>query len=302
MNGDIGAAAPRPCEACGGARLNRHYRLPEFVVLRCDDCGLLRLSLHPGRAGLEAMYGEDYFRGRQRYYFGNAVLRPDLAPDENLRGFEALLDCLEARRGSGRLLDVGCGVGIFLSLARARGWTVQGVEVSPFAAQEARSRLGLPVTTGTLREAAPPEACFDVVTLLDVFEHLADPSAELRELFRVLRPGGTLLLDTPNADALLRRMADRIYRWSGGTIVYPVRKLYHQFHLFYYSEQALRRLLGDAGFRVERVDGRAIPLPKARGNTLEKWIVKGLTAVERRLGGPYELIVTAERPARPERM
>lgn len=297
-----GARQNGTCGICGGPRLTQRYRLPAFAVVRCHDCDVLFTTLSPDRAELEAMYDEGYYRARRAYYFENAVLRSERSPDENIRAFGSLLDRLEGRCRDGRLLDVGCGIGIFLSLARTRGWEVRGVELSPFAAREARERLGLPVVTGTLREAAYPDASFDVITLLDVFEHVPDPRAELRELFRVLRPSGILLLDTPNANALLRRVADRIYRWSGGGLAYPVRKLYHQFHLFYYSEPVLRRVLGEAGFRVESVEGRPIPLPKARGNALEKWVVKGLSLMEGLSNGPYELIVTATRPVTPEGM
>ena len=290
------------CRLCGVRHVATRYRLDALSVVQCSGCGAVFTNLRPDRAALEAMYAEEYFRERQAYYWDNAVTRPDMEADENIRAFARLLDRLEGRRGQGHLLDVGCGMGIFLSMARARGWHVRGVEFSPFAAEGARRRAGLPVVTGTLREAAFPEASFDVITLLDVFEHLPDPRAELAELFRLLRPAGTLLLDTPNADALLRRLADRIYRWTRGALAYPVRKLYHEFHLFYYSEEVLRRLLGEAGFLVEAVEGRAIPLPKARGNTFEKWIVKSLSLMERRLNGPFELVVTARRPAAVERM
>ena len=289
------------CRLCGEGQVTPRYRLSALSVVDCHGCGAVFTTVVPDRAALEAMYAEGYFRERHTYYFENAQIRSDVEPDENTRAFGEFLDRLEARRGQGHLLDVGCWMGIFLSLARARRWQVRGVELSAFASEDARRRFALPVVTGTLRDAAFPEASFDVVTLLDVFEHLPDPRAELAELFRVLRPGGTLLLDTPNADALLRRLADRMYRWTRGALAYPVRKLYHEFHLFYYSEQILRRLLGEAGFLVEAVEGRAIPLPKARGTAVEKWIVKGLSLMERRLNGSFELVVIARRPTAAER-
>lgn len=302
INVGVSETSRNQCTLCGAWQGRLKYALRKFSVMRCESCEAVFTTLRPDRAELEAMYDEGYFQSRRGYFFENTACTPGTAPDDNIHAYTSLLDRLASRAEPGRLLDVGCGTGVFLSMARARGWDVQGVELSPFAAQQARERLRLDVVTGMLRDGRFPNASFDVITMLDVFEHLPDPRSELRELFRVLRPGGVLLLDTPNARALLRRMADWIYRWSGGAVRYPVAKLYHEFHLYYFSEHVLRRLLGEVGFRVEHVEGRAIPLPKARGNALEKLIVKGLSRLETRLDGPYELIVMASRPRAAERM
>ena len=91
---------------------------------------------------------------------------------------------------SGRLLESGCATGWFLDEARRRGYQVQGLELSNVAAEWGRTRLDLPVFTGTLAQAAFPAASFDIVALRHVFEHLSDPFPELREINPVLEPGG----------------------------------------------------------------------------------------------------------------
>lgn len=101
----------------------------------------------------------------------------------------------------GRLLDVGCGNGGFLMLARQAGWQVEGLDFDAGAVQAARSR-GLEVHHGGVEILEERSACYDVITLCHVIEHVHDPVATLRRLHALLKPGGMLWLDTPNLSSL----------------------------------------------------------------------------------------------------
>jgi 2-polyprenyl-3-methyl-5-hydroxy-6-metoxy-1,4-benzoquinol methylase len=105
-----------------------------------------------------------------------------------------------------RLLDVGCGNGIFAARMRELGWTVSGVEPDAGAAALARDVFGLDVHTGTLEDARLPAAGYDAVTLNHVIEHVPDPQTTLEQCRRVLRPGGRLVITTPNIGSLGRRL------------------------------------------------------------------------------------------------
>lgn len=103
--------------------------------------------------------------------------------------------------GGGRLLDVGCGNGGFLMLALQAGWQVEGLDLDMGAVQAARSR-GLEVHHGGIEVLGERSACYDVITLSHVIEHVHDPIATLRRLYALLKPGGVLWLDTPNLSSL----------------------------------------------------------------------------------------------------
>ena len=92
-----------------------------------------------------------------------------------------------------------------VELAQARGWDAWGVEPSTWASEQARGR-GLHVVTGTLSDAKVPENYFDVVTLWDVVEHLTDPAAELRNVHRVLKPGGVFAIHTIHIESMFARL------------------------------------------------------------------------------------------------
>ena len=101
-----------------------------------------------------------------------------------------ILHKLEPFRSLNRLLGVGCSAAFFLTLARSRGWGVQGVEMSDFGVNYSRKVLGIDVQQGTLQEVALPAESFDVVFSSHVLEHINDPRELVREMVRILRPKG----------------------------------------------------------------------------------------------------------------
>lgn len=207
--------------------LGARTRIP-WTIIRCRRCALVQVDptlVDP--AALDTYVGDDYG-------FARSPLADQLI--DGRTHATRVLDELAALAPPRRMLDVGCGTGDFLLEARARGWDVAGVEVSPDAAAVAR-RHDLVVSGGTLREAALPEASFDCVVLLDVIEHLPDPVAELREIRRVLRPGGVVVVETPNWCSLYRRILR--HRWAA---------LQPRIHLLYFEARTLRRVLVEAGF------------------------------------------------------
>jgi ubiquinone/menaquinone biosynthesis C-methylase UbiE len=104
---------------------------------------------------------------------------------------------LRLKRRGARLLDIGCGNGAFVNAARAWGWDAEGLEPDPNAVAVGRAK-GLPITAGSLPRTVYPDASFAAVTMSHSIEHLHDPVACLREVHRILQPGGTVWIDTPN--------------------------------------------------------------------------------------------------------
>lgn len=147
---------------------------------------------------------------------------------------------LRAQPG-GRVLDVGCGNGAFVHRMRELGWAAEGIDFDPEGVAQARA-LGLPVRCGSLDEQGYPDCAFDAITLSHVIEHVPRLVAFLRECHRILRPGGRIVLRTPNARAFS-------HQHFGGawTPLDPPR------HLHVFTPAALRTLLVRAEFSSPRV-------------------------------------------------
>lgn len=142
------------------------------------------------------------------------------------------------------LVDIGCAYGYFLDLASERGWRAQGVEVSAYASQVARSRGKAPIHTGTVADAGFEPSSFDVATMWDVLEHSFDPKRELAAANRILKPSGYLFLTLPNAGSFTARLF--------GPYWFGFKKVAE--HNYFFSQETLRRFLSQAGFQM--VDAR----------------------------------------------
>lgn len=158
-------------------------------VARCRRCGIAFAIVVPTLQYLRDYYTEQF--ADERYWEKElASARPWL--------HRRLLARIRRYKPNGTLLDIGCSFGFFINMARQFGYSVIGVEISKPAADYARNKLGLNVFWGTLEEASFEDESVDVVTLIDVLEHIPEPMATLCEIRRVLRPGGLLIIRVPN--------------------------------------------------------------------------------------------------------
>lgn len=226
------------CNLCGGGRWETLETHGEIRVVRCAGCGLVFLAPQPPRPRLEANYDEPYYRpwgdqaaARERIWRRRLALAAERVPPP------------------ARLLDVGCGAGDFLARARARGYQVAGTELSAYGAEATRA-AGLSAFQGEIWEAGLPAGSFDLVTCWHVIEHVADPRRVLEEICRLLRPGGWLLLATPNLEDRIFRAAYRLTRGRRPALYEPDER---ELHLFVFSADSLRRLAERSGFEGVRV-------------------------------------------------
>jgi 2-polyprenyl-3-methyl-5-hydroxy-6-metoxy-1,4-benzoquinol methylase len=141
------------------------------------------------------------------------------------------------REGRRRLLDLGCGDGSFLQIAASCGWQAEGLDPDPHAAATAGSR-GMTVHAGGIDVFDGQSEQFDAITMSHVIEHLHDPMAVLRACHRLLRPGGTIWIETPNVASQGHRRFG--VHWPG---------LDAPRHLVLFNSRSLRAALERAGFR-----------------------------------------------------
>jgi len=245
---------------------DRFYGAPgTWSLLRCSDCGLVWLHPRPVPADIGKLY-EQYFTHDTTNgmsdpvlptAFWNAVLAArfgykDLSRSPLQTGLGNILSWIGPIRDmaelrvmtlggppKGTLLDVGCGAGQFLAEMRQLGWEVMGVEPDSQAVKVARGHFGLSVHEGTLEEAGFAEATFDAIAMHHVIEHVSNPIGTLKECHRVLKPGGRLIVVTPNIESLMHR----VFR-EACSLLDPPR------HLYLFSSHTLRTCAERAGLRL----------------------------------------------------
>jgi 2-polyprenyl-3-methyl-5-hydroxy-6-metoxy-1,4-benzoquinol methylase len=196
------------------------------AIVRCRRCGLVYASPRPGEEEVLSTYQEV----TDPLYLREKVGR--------LLSFRRYVGCIEETIGPSReirrLLDVGCYTGLFLEAAQEHGWEGWGVEPCHWAAEEGRHR-GLTVLKGTLSEVSLPTESFDMLTFWDVVEHLSDPRATLEEAWRILKPGGWVIIQTMNVESWPARLLGRHWPWL------------MEMHLTYFSPHTLGCLLEQVG-------------------------------------------------------
>ncbi|MCB8968684.1 MAG: class I SAM-dependent methyltransferase [Ardenticatenaceae bacterium] len=182
----------------------------DFYLVRCRQCGLIYQNPQLSMAELANHYPDDYLPYQQNAT-NQQTRMVQVSRDQAIARFCDRV--IQHRPQPGHLLDVGCATGSFLWAMQQRGWQVKGVEPIKHAAVQAQQDFGLEVFVGLLQEAAYPEATFDVVTLWDVLEHVADAQATLQEVHRILKPGGLLVFSVPNPSCIEARLFGR--NWVG---------------------------------------------------------------------------------------
>jgi 2-polyprenyl-3-methyl-5-hydroxy-6-metoxy-1,4-benzoquinol methylase len=237
------------CRLCGSTDVTVRIALEGYSVYRCGACTGVFTDL-PDEA-IDGLYDEEYFSQEFGPYF--AALFGDSDDTVLRRHFARYVDLLERHVADRRILDVGCAGGLFLDVARDRGWQVEGVEVSEHAAAIARDRRRVPVRVGDVAALDLPARAYDAVTLMDALEHMAHPGELIDRLGELMAPGGVLMLVLPNDRNLTTLLAMAIYRLTLHRVTYPASRVHQIYHVTYFTPKTISALLERHGFEVVEV-------------------------------------------------
>jgi 2-polyprenyl-3-methyl-5-hydroxy-6-metoxy-1,4-benzoquinol methylase len=196
-------------------------------LVRCRQCNLVFADALPSPSQLQDHYANYPESG--------------IPSELTIRRYTDLLELFEPFRQSGRILDIGCGDGHFLEIAREHGWSVYGSEFGEGPRNRARAK-GLDVRSAPFPATHDELKSFDVVTAMEVLEHVVEPKQELHAITSLVRSGGVLYLTTPNFAAVTRRLAGPAWR----AIDYPE-------HLNLFTPSALDSMLSSTGWRKLRL-------------------------------------------------
>jgi 2-polyprenyl-3-methyl-5-hydroxy-6-metoxy-1,4-benzoquinol methylase len=173
------------CALCESSEKELVFKTKDGHFLsRCLNCGFQFYSPRPDSPQIEAYYHEEEFYEKTNITAVEIVM--EILAHHNLR--------------SGKLLDIGCGVGALVALAGKKGWEAVGMDPSPKAAALAKQVLDLDILQSYLGDSSFEPETFDVVVLLAVLEHSFDPVSIMKNVWKILKPGGWIIASTPNLD------------------------------------------------------------------------------------------------------
>ena len=218
----------RACDLCGSrknfliGRKKGVLTSYDFAIASCAECGFVFVNPGLDDASLIALYDQDYYRGEgfdscATYLSQNNEVQehPCYRSDSTAKRLATVLS--ELGIGGKDLLDVGCGLGGFVKQCNKLGFHACGIETSSFAVQKCREQ-GLEVVEGQLSGMAFGGRKFDVITLIEVIEHVTNPTNVIQQAASLLKSGGVVHVQTGNVDhafSYLRRI-DRLLKHSTG--------------------------------------------------------------------------------------
>ncbi len=283
---------PTNCPICATANPDLRYQITQFRVYRCRSCTQVYLwpliSENEVREMFTRLYtdGEGSVPELKTYYEYTYIDEPS---NPLVQAYEVWLGQLERFKKTGRLLDVGCGTGLFLAVARRRGWETYGIDDCIEATEHARNHFGLEVLDGDFHEIAERGERFDAITMWDIIEHARDPVGLLTSAKDLLAPGAVMGISTPNQRNILDMILGTLYRLSGGLVSRPLDKIYFEQHFLYFDPQTLAASIERAGLEVafeklELTDLRRLYLSAPMRLVLQTlFAVSRLTGLENRL-------------------
>ena len=246
------------CVICDSDHSRKLLSKNSYNITKCKNCGLVYVNPRPTKDELVAIYS-------------SSNITP-LDKNSNIKKFRIGLKAIKKFfQKPGKILDVGCSTGTFLSMAEIDGWKTFGVDINERAVKFAREKYGLNIKIGDLETLNFPEGYFDVVTFFDTIEHLPDPVLALMEVKRILKPKGLILITTPNIDGLFPKLTYLLFAKTIGAWEHPTPPG----HLYQFSKQTIAKILKKIGLQIIYFKSAEIPLSYTVGK-LENAIIDAL--------------------------
>jgi ubiquinone/menaquinone biosynthesis C-methylase UbiE len=229
------------CNLCG---LNRTEVIQEaeepFKVVKCRNCGLVYTNPQPERKLIEEHYSEEYYKEWMEKQM-----------ERRIPMWKRRIKKIKEYKSKGNLLDVGCGIGTFLRLAKQEDFEIFGTEISEYASRYIKKKLRIDVFRADLEELDFPPDSFDVLTMWHTLEHLPNPKAALEEINRILKRDGLLVIATPNLNNFITRVLYFLAKRKKLKLFSTRAK---ELHLYHFSTHTLASMLKETGFSIIKID------------------------------------------------
>ncbi len=226
----------RVCPNCKSRENTHKIKEEEFLIVKCTNCGLTYLLNPPNEKEIYEDYYTIGFTGKD--YSENSDY-PHLREIHEINSQRKdLIQKIKRGRENFKLLDIGCGTGLFLKSCKDAGIEGEGADVSQNALNFARNEFGLNVFSKKVEEIAAEGKKYELITMWHVLEHMLEPAEEIKKIKELLTDDGLLLIEVPNLNSIKFRLSGK--KWKGGN-----HPLYHR---SFFTAKTLRETLKRGGF------------------------------------------------------
>ncbi len=228
------------CPFCKNSKAKIKFKSSEFSVCVCSFCQIGYLFPMPTSEKIKNFYNKDYFSKSQNVVCGyrNYISMDNVLAKEATRKIKYI----KKFTSKNKLLDIGCGLGVFLKIAKSSGFNVSGNDISLYARKHLTVEK-IPLYQGSITENVLPLDFFDIVTAWDVFEHIPQVNKAFKAINRTLKKNGYLILTTPNTLSWDSKVSGKFW--------YGYKKIPE--HLIFFSPHSIKRVLEVNGFKVIKI-------------------------------------------------
>lgn len=226
----------RSCPNCKNSENVLKITEGDFLIVECRECGLTYLLNPPDEKVIYEEYYRIEFKGSDyKSDSGYAHLREIYEINKQRTDY---IQKLSKSKEEYRILDIGCGSGLFLKSCREAGLEAEGMDVSNNALDFARNEFGLTVYRETVDDLIAEGKKYSLVTMWHVLEHIIEPAEELRKIKELLTQDGIVLIEVPNLNSIKFRLSG--HKWKGGN-----HPLYHR---SFFTSKTLKDTIKRGGF------------------------------------------------------
>jgi 2-polyprenyl-3-methyl-5-hydroxy-6-metoxy-1,4-benzoquinol methylase len=265
------------CYHCGSSEIVSEFTADRFRHVRCAKCNMVYVSPRLKAQTVHDSYNEEHYN-----HFYKIKLIPSIDYRRNVIAKNKYEQIMKYVKGPGSILDIGCGLGEFLSVFSEKGWECLGVEFNEFAANYAKENFRVKVIPKSIFDFTAASGQYDCITLWGVLEHFTKPQDVLAKAYEILKPGGVLVLEVPSGDSVLVRYIEAF----GG----PVNRIIEgDRHNMLFSFQAFCGMVEEKGFIREHVQSNGLDLTtltSLHNQSMDKdFMNKVQDAIDRALAG-----------------
>jgi SAM-dependent methyltransferase len=221
------------CDCCGSTDWNPLFTENGIRLGQCPHCDLLSIEQMPATDNRMTEMEAGHYAGSKKILAAGKQLAAERLLEDQFRVY---VDLAKQYVPAGRWLDIGCGGGLLLSLAKDAGYTGEGIELNAERRAVAEEVTGMTVHGLPVEDVHYPDASFDVISMINVFSHLTSPTETFTELRRILRPGGALIMATGEMTAGVQK--SHMFNWNLGD------------HLYFLGDRTMARYADKIGFDV----------------------------------------------------
>jgi len=237
-NFQVHSLKKKKCILCDSGHISELFKRDEYVMVKCRNCGLIYQLLQVSK--------DKYLKDVQKHYSEvDPSFKVAYSRKRVYKRFLNKIKPIKAKKA--QILDIGCGWGYFLSLAKNEGWNARGLELNPDLVKIGIQNYRLDISCSDFEESNFANSFFEVITLWNVFDELPDPLESIFKIKRILKPGGILFMRTPNATFHLSTFKiQQVFKKLHLVKIMPYQSSI--FHIFNFSKKTLKWILSNNGF------------------------------------------------------